>query len=152
MLSRHHLSFTLVVSVCCCLPGKDHIAQRCKTTPDREQYLATWSEAALIHSCQWIYRSPFPLCEETQRQRTASRWPLLKPDRPNPKRYLPAPLQTTLLSRGCGWKRCQPTIVLVAIDKLLFYIHKMSVGLVPDKYSGTQASDLPRGTFTSFCT
>lgn len=29
---------------------------------------------------------------------------------------------------------------------------EMSVGLPPDKYSTTQASDLPRGTFSSFCT
>lgn len=38
------------------------------------------------------------------------------------------------------------------MDKLFFYIQKMPVGLLPDKYSVTQASDLPRGTFTSFCT
>lgn len=34
----------------------------------------------------------------------------------------------------------------------VFYIQEMSVGLLPHKYSTSQASDLPRGTFTSFCT
>lgn len=100
------------VSVCYCLPGKDPITQRCKTTPDRKQYLDTWSEAALIHSCQWIWRSPFPLCMETQRRCTVHCWPL-KLNRPNPRRYLLAPLQTTLLSQGCGWKSCQQQLCLL---------------------------------------
>lgn len=72
----------------------------------------------------------------------------LKPNRPNPKSYLPAPLQTTLLSQG----GVSATIVLAAIDKLFFYIQKMSGGLLPDQCSMTKASDRPRGTFTSFCT
>lgn len=53
---------------------------------------------------------------------------------------------------GQWMEKLSATIVFAAIDKLFFYIHKMSAGLLPDKYSMTQASDLPRGTFTSFCT
>lgn len=53
---------------------------------------------------------------------------------------------------GLRTEKLSATIVLAAIDKLFFCIHKMSVGPLPDKYSMTQASDLPRGTFTSFYT
>ena len=72
----------------------------------------------------------------------------LKPNRPNPKSYLPAPLQTALLSQGgVVSHNCA-----CCYRQTVFYIQKMSGGLLPDKCSMTKASDLPRGTFTSFCT
>lgn len=53
---------------------------------------------------------------------------------------------------GLRTEKLSATIVLAAIDKLFFYIQKMPAGLLPDKYSMTQASDLPRGTLISLCT
>ncbi len=48
---------------------------------------------------------------------------------------------------GLRMEKMSATIELAAIDKLFFYIQKM-----PDKYSLTQATDLPKGTLISRCT
>lgn len=129
MLPQHRLSFTLVtpslasVSVCCCLPGKYLITQKCKTTPDREQYLATWSEAALIHSCQWIWRLPIPLCKETQRRRTVCCRPL-KPNHPNLQRCLLRSFINNASVAGLRMEKLSATILLAAIDDCSFTFRK----------------------------
>lgn len=119
---------------------KDPITQTCKATPDKEQYLVSWSEAALA----------FSFYIETRCRCTVSFWSL-KLDRPNPTSYLPTPFTNTAVTRQ-PMEKLSAIIGVAAIDKLLFYIHRMSAGLLPDKYSMMQGSDLPRGTFTSFCT
>lgn len=77
------------------------------------------SQAALLHWCQRIWRSPFPLCVETQCRRTVSCWPL-KPDHPKPEKYLPARIQTTPLPQRRGWKTCQQQLCLPPLTNCSF--------------------------------
>lgn len=79
---------------------------------------------------------------------------LLAPETQSPKTpKVPARSFTNNAAAAMLWmENLSATIGRAAIDKLFFYIQKMSVGHLPDKYSMTQATDLPRGTFTSFCT
>lgn len=72
VLPQHCLSFTLVtalavsVTVCYCLPRKGSITQRCKTTPDRKQYLHMVPGCSYIHASEFGVRC-FPSASETQR-------------------------------------------------------------------------------------
>lgn len=153
--SQRCLRFTLVaasvasISVCYCFPGKDPITQRCKMTPGKiSQHMVrgcshTLMRVNLAFAVSPLHRNPtLPYCT------------LLAPETQSPESLkVPASSFTNDAPVAGQWmEKLSATIVLAAIDKLFFYIQKMSGGRLPDKYSMTQASDLPRGTFTSFCT
>lgn len=154
-VSRRHTCHMLLSPLSAstnCLPGKDPIprsrgVKRHLTGNNIVQ--RECSEAALITFMPVnLAFTISPLCGNPT-PAAAVRWNAIGPQ-PRKGTCLPAPL--LYKHRSCQTEKLSATIVFATVDKLFFYIVKMSVGLLPDKFSMTQASDLPGGTFTSFCT